>query len=152
MSQPLAPIPPLPTEPARRILRGMQRYFLESYGVGGVPEVTLATGRRVDFMAVDRKGLIWVIEIKSCLADYRSDAKWQTYLEYCDRFAFAVDEAFPQEVLPPDVGLFVADGYGADCLRDPVHSELAGARRKAVMLRYALTAAARLTGVDAPPP
>lgn len=142
----------LTPSPAQRILRGMQRHFAQGHGIGSVAEVTLATGRRVDLMAIDRKGLVWVIEVKSSLADFRSDRKWPEYGDYCDCFAFAVAPEFPLEVLPPGIGLFVSDGFDADLLTPPVVTPLPAARRKAVTLRYALTAAARLGQIEAPPP
>jgi hypothetical protein len=33
---------------------------------------------------------IWIIEIKSSPADYLSDSKWRDYMEFCDRFFFAI--------------------------------------------------------------
>ncbi len=81
-------------------------------------------------MALDRRGEILVIEIKSSVADFRADRKWQDYLEFCDRFAFAVGRAFPRELLPPEVGLMVADAYDAHVLRGSPTTKLPAARRK----------------------
>ena len=63
---------------------------MHQLGYAALGEVTLATGRRVDAMAIDAKGEISVVEVKSSIADFRSDNKWHEYGEYCDRFYFAV--------------------------------------------------------------
>ncbi|MEC7539024.1 MAG: MmcB family DNA repair protein, partial [Pseudomonadota bacterium] len=102
------------------------------------------SGRRVDLIALDRKGIVTVVEIKSSVADYRSDKKWHEYLEYCDRFFFAVAADFPLEMLPETCGVILADGFGASVLREPPEGTFNAARRKALMLRFARTSAARL--------
>jgi len=94
--------------------------------------------------AVGPRGEIWIVECKSGLADFRSDRKWPGYLDWCDRFLFAVDADFPLEVLPPDAGLLLADGWGAEILRSAPEAKLAPARRKALTLRAARAAATRL--------
>ena len=81
---------------------------------------------------------------RSSLEDFRTDAKWPEYREFCDRLFFAVAPDFPVEVLPLDAGLLVADRFGAEMVREaPVHA-LPGARRKALLLRFARVAAGRL--------
>ena len=78
------------------------------------------------------------------MADFRGDSKWQDYLPFCDRFYFAVGEDFPQDLIPEETGLIIADAYGGAILREPAYEKLAAARRKAVTLRFARLAAARL--------
>jgi hypothetical protein len=58
---------------------------------------------------------------------------------------------FPQEVLPDEPGLIVADAYGAMALRDPPRRPLVAARRKALTIRFGLVAAARLQRREDPP-
>ncbi len=128
---------------AARIVRGVSR-FLAERGESCLSEFTLKTGRRVDVIALDRKGGITVVEVKSSVADFRSDRKWSEYLEYCDLFFFAVDADFPQEILPHDCGIILADAYGASIIRESAASTLGAARRKAVTLRFARTSASRL--------
>jgi hypothetical protein len=135
---------------AAAICRGVCRRLAE-LGYATLTEVTLATGRRVDIMALDRRGEILVVEIKSSVADFRADHKWQDYLEFCDRFAFAVGPAFPRELLPDEVGLLVADAYDAHELRASPPTKLPAARRKHLMLRFAHVASARLLRRDDPP-
>lgn len=126
------------------IVRGTCR-LLTAYGYGTLTEVTLRTGRRVDVMALAPDGGITVVEVKSSVQDFRSDRKWRDYLEFCDRFFFAVGEGFPHEILPDEPGLIVADRFGADILRDAPETRLAPARRKALTLKFALLGSQRLT-------
>jgi hypothetical protein len=113
-------------------------------GFRTVPELSLADGRRADLAAVDSAGEIWIVEIKSSIEDFRSDAKWPDYRAWCDRLLFAVTPDFPTEVLPEDCGLILADRYGGEIVREAPEHRLAGARRKAIMLRFARVAAGRL--------
>ena len=113
-------------------------------------EVALANGRRADVAGVADSGEIWIVEIKSCLEDFRSDQKWPEYREFCDRLFFAVAPDFPRDVLPEETGLIVADRYGGEILRAAPEHKLAGARRKAMTLRLVRTAALRLQGVIDP--
>ena len=101
-------------------------------------------GLRVDVIALGPKGEIWVIECKSGRADFQSDHKWDGYLEWCDRFFWAVDQEFPTDILPSETGLLIADGYDAEILRMAPEDKLAGARRKAIIQKFATHAARRL--------
>lgn len=125
------------------LARGVTRMLI-THGLAPVLEAPLANGRRADVMALTPKGEIWIVETKSCLADYACDEKWPDYLDYCDRFFFGVTEAFPRELIPEDAGLIVADGFGGAILRESPVRPLAGARRKAVTLMFARLAAHRL--------
>ena len=115
-------------------------------------EVPLGNGRRADLMALDAKGRITIIEIKVSRADLRGDCKWPDYLDYCDRFCWAVPSGFAlgpfeEAHFRPDVaGLIVADRYDAEVVREPVARPLAPARRKVETLRFARGAARRLLG------
>ena len=79
-----------------------------------------------------------------------SDFKWQGYLEWCDRYFWAVDADFPVELLPEETGLILADGYGGEILRQGVETRLAPARRKAMVQRFATHAARRLHALRDP--
>lgn len=128
---------------AAGIARGVCRYFVAA-GYGCLLETPLRSGRRADVMALGAQGEIVIVEVKSGPQDYRTDRKWHEYRAFCDRFYFAVGADFPQALIPEEVGLIVADRYGAAPLREgPVHP-LAGARRKAVSLRFGRLAALRL--------
>jgi hypothetical protein len=129
------------------IFRGVGR-LLQAHGLAVVGEVGLANGRRADVVGVAVSGEIWIVEIKSCLEDFRADRKWPEYHAFCDRLFFAVAPAFPREVLPQETGLIVADRYGGEILRGAPEHRLA--RRKAMTLRLLRTAALRLQGVIDP--
>jgi hypothetical protein len=95
-------------------------------------------------MALGPKGEFWVVECKSSRADFTSDLKWQGYLDWGDRFFWAVPTDFPVEILPGACGLIVADAFGAEVVRMPEPTPLAAARRKALTARFARCAATRL--------
>ncbi len=113
-------------------------------GYSALAEVTLPNGRRADVLAIDGRGQILLVEVKSSVADFRADAKWPEYRAFCDFFYFAVPADFPQALIPETAGLLVADGYGAEMLRDCAGIALPAARRKALLLRFAHLAASRL--------
>jgi hypothetical protein len=138
-----------PATPGQRLARGTCRH-LAAAGFVTVEEMTLASGLRADVMALGPRGEFWIVECKSGLADFRADRKWQGYLEYCDRFFWAVDAAFPVSVLPPDTGLILADDWDAEVQRIGPEKPLTGARRKAVTLRFARHAALRLQSLRDP--
>lgn len=131
-------------ERAALISLGVLRLF-SGLGYSGLTELTLANGRRADVAAIGPKGEIAIVEVKSCLQDFAVDRKWPDYQPFCDRFYFAVDAAFPRDRLPDTAGLIVADRFGGAILREPETVSLAGARRKAVTLRFARHAADRLS-------
>ena len=135
---------PVP-EITQHVTRGVCRLFLDM-GFSPLTELTLPTGRRVDVIGLGPKGEIHVVEVKASVADFRGDRKWVDYLDYADHFSFAVDTAFPREILPEEPGLIVADRFGAASLRPPLVQKLAPARRKALTLRFARLAADRLQG------
>jgi hypothetical protein len=143
--QPLAPPPPdgRQSQTALEVAVGTRR-LLAGHGFASVTELTLASGRRADIIAVGGDGAVWIVEIKSCVADFRSDGKWPDYRDFCDRFSFAVPTDFPTEILPPDAGLILADAYGAAVVRAAPEHRLNATRRKAVLLRCARAAAGRL--------
>jgi len=125
------------------LTRGAARMMTE-LGFASLTEFTLRSGRRADLIGLDPKGKIAIVEVKSSLEDYRSDNKWPDYLDYCDHFYFAVPEFFPLEVLPTDMGLLVADPFGAAVLREAPLLRLNAARRRSILLKFAHTAARRL--------
>lgn len=129
------------------LARGVMRAFGDM-GRSCLAELPLGNGRRVDVMALDRGGLLTIVEVKTSLADYRSDNKWREYLPYCDDFYFAVAEDFDRTVLPDGVGIMVADRYGAAIVAPSPEFKMAPARRKALMLRFARTAGRRLMRLD----
>lgn len=136
-----------PPPSAGRILRGVLR-LLHARDYRALTEFPLPDGRRADIVALDRSGLIEIVEVKSSLADFRADVKWPDYRSYCDGFYFAVDAAFPRERLPTDTGLIVADAFDAIVLRSAPAHTLNAARRRALLVRFARAAAGRLAATD----
>jgi hypothetical protein len=131
------------TSTTQNITRGVCR-LLGDMGYRVVREFKLKSGRRVDVAGLDRSGKFVVVEVKSSVADFRSDGKWQEYLEFSDQFYFAVNVGFPAGILPEDHGLIIADGFGAVIERRSMTLVLNPQRRRAQTLRFARTAADRL--------
>ena len=137
--------------PGQRLARGVGR-LLRGLDVATLLEFAPVPGLRVDVIGIAGRGEIWIVECKSSRADFVSDMKWRGYLEWCDRFFWAVDGDFPVEILPPEAGLIVADAWDGEVQRWPEAAPLAGARRRALMQRFARTAAGRLGQLIDPDP
>jgi hypothetical protein len=140
---------------ATDVVRGVSRLFMR-HDLLGIAEVPLGNGRRVDLMALSPKGIVTIVEIKVSRADLLGDGKWPEYLDYCDRFFWAVPQGFDlslmerEQLLPNRTGLIVADRYDAAIVREPATTMLAPARRKVETLRFARRAARRLlTAIEA---
>lgn len=129
--------------PGQCLARGVCRFLIDE-GFAPVTEFSPVRGLRTDVTALGPGGAIWVVECKSSAADFLSDGKWRGYRDWCDRFFFAVPPGFPQELIPEDEGLVVADGFGAEIVRPAGERPLAAARRKAQTTRLARAAALRL--------
>jgi len=156
MVDPAEPVPhPVDGPPiAADVARGVSRLFYRA-DLMALIEVPLGNGRRADVMAMDGRGGITIVEIKVSRADLLGDMKWPDYLDYCDRFFWAVPAGFDitpfdSPAFQPEVaGLIVADRYDAAVVREAALRPLAAARRKAETLRFARRAARRLmAGLD----
>jgi len=132
------------SETALKVARGTAR-LLHAYGYCVVSELPLPSGRRADLVALDARGEIWIVEVKSSIADFRADQKWPEYRAHCDRLFFATALEVPHEIFPPDAGLIVADAYGAEFRNEAPEHKLPAATRKAMMLLFARAAARRLS-------
>ena len=136
---------------AQDVARGVTRLFFRG-DLFALCEVPLPNGRRADMMAIDGKGQLVIVEIKVSRADLLGDQKWPDYLDYCDRFYWAVPAGFALDPFDCDgfgpgcAGLIVADRYDAEVIREAPCRPLAAARRKAETLRFARRAARRLAG------
>ncbi len=131
------------SETARAVARGTRR-LLRATAIATVTELVLADGRRPDIVGLGPDGSITIVEIKSSLADLRADRKWGFYRAFCDRLYFAIPVTMPVAMMPDETGLIVADGHGAEVVRDATEHRLAGATRRAMMIRFAVAAADRL--------
>lgn len=134
---------------ALAIRRGVLRHFA-ALGLIGIPELCLASGRRADIAALDGKGEVSIVEIKSSIADFRADQKWPDYRAHCDRLYFAVAPDFPLDILPDETGILVADAFGAAMIRPAPLHPLPAATRKALLIRIARAGAGRLTALYDP--
>jgi hypothetical protein len=139
---------------AADVARGVSRLLFRADCMA-LCEVPLGNGRRADIMAIDAKGVVTIIEIKVSRADLLGDMKWPDYLDYCDRFYWAVPPGFDLSPFETDAfrpavaGLIVADRYDAAIMRECTLRPLAAARRKSETLRFARRAARRMmAGLD----
>ncbi len=138
-------LPPVAAEVARGVTRLFCRHDLFA-----MCEVPLPNGRRADLMAIGPRGELTIVEIKVSRADLLGDQKWGDYLDYCDRFFWAVPQSLAallddDRFRPGEAGLLIADRYDAAVAREPATRPLAPARRKAETLRFARRAARRLS-------
>lgn len=137
---------------AAAVARGVSRLF-SRHQISVQPEVSLRNHRRADLMGVNNKGEIIIVEIKCSRADLLGDDKWTEYLEYCDRYFWAVPAGFDcspfdkPAFMPERAGLIVADAYDAETLRAATYTPLAAARRKTETYRLAQIAMRRLMAI-----
>jgi len=140
---------------ATHVARGVGRLFARN-DIWCIPEVSLKNGRRTDLMGIDAKGLIVIVEIKVARGDLLSDTKWPDYLDFCDRFYWAVPPRLDRSPLdtqayqPEETGVIVGDGYDAEIVRQASLTRLAPARRKAQVERLARLAMRRHTALIDP--
>jgi hypothetical protein len=134
---------------ALAIARGTTR-LLHSLGLSVVSELVLASGRRADLVAIGAGGDIWIVEIKSSVADFRADQKWMDYRRHCDRLFFATTLNVPCEIFPQDTGLIVADAFGASIHCEAPEHRLHASTRRTVLLAFARAAALRLAALADP--
>jgi hypothetical protein len=137
------------------VARGVSRLFLR-HEIMVQSEVSLRNNRRADLMGVNAKGEVIIVEIKCSRADLLGDQKWPEYLDYCDRFFWAVPSGFDyspiegDSFLPERTGLIVADAYDAQIIRSASLVPLAAARRKVEVQRLARLGMRRLMGIADP--
>ena len=140
---------------ARDVARGVCRLLFHQ-DMMPVCEVPLGNNRRADIMALDKAGQVTLVEIKVSVADLRGDLKWPEYLDYCDRYFWAMPSGFNIALLndewfmPERTGLIVADRYDAVVVREAAIHPLNAARRRSEQLRFARRAARRLLQVNDP--
>jgi hypothetical protein len=136
-------------ERALAIRRATARLCLR-LGWAPLHEVALPNGRRADILVLRPDGGFACIEVKSGPRDFLTDTKWQDYRAFADALFFAVDVDFPQHLLPEETGLIVASGLEAELLREAPAHPLAAPRRRSLLHRFALLAAARLAAREDP--
>lgn len=149
LSRVAPPVDGRQSERALAVQRGVGR-LLRARGFAVVAELPLATGRRADIVGLGPAGDLWIVEIKSSVEDFRADHKWPDYRLSCDRLFFATHADVPLDIFPEDAGMILADGYGAELLREAPEHRLAASTRKAMLVRFAQAAAHRLHGLVDP--
>jgi hypothetical protein len=137
------------SETALAVARGTRR-LLRARKFSTLTEMPLASGRRADIVALAADGTLLIVEIKSSTADFRADQKWPDYRAHCDRLYFAISDQIPPDIMPQEAGLIIADGFGAEILREAPEHRLSGATRRSMLLRFAHAAAHRLHGLADP--
>lgn len=137
---------------ALKVQRGVMRLLRQQHDFCCYAEVPLSNGRRADVLGVGPRGEIWIVEIKSSLIDYQVDRKWPEYKDFCDRFFFAKPLDLDPNIFPASEGLIVADDHDAAVLRMADHAPLAGARRKALLLKLTRLGADRVHTLMDPSP
>ena len=140
---------------AAAVTRGVMRLFARN-DIWCLSEMPLRNGRRADLMGVDAKGQIVIVEIKVARADLLGDGKWPDYLDFCDRFFWALPPGMDRGPLdsadyrPDCCGVIVADSYDAEILRPAPLQPIAAARRKKELERLARAALRRHAGLVDP--
>lgn len=82
-------------------------------------EVELSPHLRCDILCITYEEQVIIIELKTCKQDFKSDNKWQKYMDYCDYFYFFS----PRDIVPIDeidnkVGLLYLDGNNVITIRE----------------------------------
>ena len=140
---------------ASDVARGVMRLFARN-DIWCLSEMPLRNSRRADLMGVDAKGQIIIVEIKVARSDLLGDGKWPDYLDFCDRFYWALAPGLDRSPLdsadyqPECCGVIVADGYDAEIVRPAPLHPMAAPRRKKEIERLARTALRRHTGLIDP--
>lgn len=137
------------SETALKVARGTTR-LLHSLGLCVVSELPLGSGRRADLVALADNGEIWIVEIKSSVADFRADRKWIEYRLHCDRLFFATTVEVPCEIFPKDTGLIVADAFGAEIVCEAPEHRMHASTRRSMILAFGRAAALRLAALADP--
>lgn len=140
---------------ADAVARGVARMFAR-HRIAVQREVGLRNFRRADLMGVSAKGEVILVEIKCSKADLLGDGKWPEYLDYCDKYYWAIPPELDaglldgEAFLPARSGVIIADGYGGEILRPAARVALNPARRKVEVQRLAILAMRRLSVVSDP--
>lgn len=131
------------SQTALAVARGTARW-LGSLGFSCISELPLPSGRRADLVALNSRGDLWIVEIKSSVEDLRADNKWHEYRAHCDRLFFAFPQDLPCEIFPAETGLIVADAYGAHLHCEAPEHRLPAPTRKLMTVRFGMAAALRI--------
>ena len=127
----------------QRITDAIARSYYEQ-GDGVLREFKLRVKRRVDLITLNDEGLITIIEIKSSVSDFRSDKKWNEYIDWADQFYFGVGHNFPIDILPKEHGIITTDGFDIyEAQTSPVQ-KLNGSRRNTMVRKLSKASMRRI--------
>ena len=103
---------------------------------------------KADVVAVNRKGHIVIVEVKSCWADFHTDHKYHKYLPYCNQFYFVFTDTLwashsDRIVLPRECGVLVLSSTTGlvEAVRPSTNRKMEPSVKKDMVLRMAWRAA-----------
>lgn len=98
-------------ETANELKRLVAKYWCSKrYGVNFELGLNPRGRLRADVFAMNLKGHTIIVEVKSCMADFKSDFKWQLYQKYAHKMYLAMTEdlwAKLKGTIPKGVGVMV---------------------------------------------
>jgi len=105
------------------VLKQAAAYAFFRYGYSMSFEVGLKAwgSRRADILGNKINGDLVLLEVKSSVADFRSDTKWHEYLDYADRVYLVFTKEVARKIhdepelkarIPKRVGVMVLEDYG----------------------------------------
>ena len=124
--------------------------MLRGLDFAALAEFVPAPGLRVDVIALGPNGEVWIVECKSCRVDFVPDRKWRATWPGATGSSGRSTPTFRSSCCPTDAGLILADAFDAEMQRWPEPAPLPGARRRALVQRFARTAAVRLGQITDP--
>jgi hypothetical protein len=96
---------------------------------------------RADLIASNMGSYIVIVEVKSSVADFRTDKKWHKYAQFCNKFLFAMSVEVYDKVktsIPKGVGVFLVYPSGHVKIKNRAkHAEIDPAIRLNIMTRLA---------------
>lgn len=127
---------------AKHITQSVSKYWKKRLWLTQ-SEVGLCKGGRLraDLIASNMGAYVVVVEVKSSVADFRSDKKWHTYIPFCNKLYFALGPDVYEKVkdkIPKGVGIFLVYESGhAKIKQRAKHREIDPAIRLNIMTRLA---------------
>lgn len=127
---------------ARHIAHSVSKYYKKKLWFTQ-QEVGLCKGGRLraDVVASNMGAYVVIVEVKSSVADFRSDKKWTNYQEFSNKLYFALSPEVYEKVrdkIPKGVGIFLVYESGhAKIKQRAKHREIDPAIRLNLMTRLA---------------
>jgi hypothetical protein len=113
---------------ASAIKKSVIQYFTHKcYAVNAEVGVCKGGRLRADLLAVNMRGEVVIVEVKSSYADFKHDKKWYGYVDFCNRLFFAVSEetyAKVFDLIPKGIGIIIVDQYGKAAVKQKATSSV----------------------------